>query len=98
MDESKFREFDPAEYLDSDEMIAGYLADVMETGDMDLILSALGDVARAKGMSAVAGNAGISRESLYKALRPGSHPRFGTILKLCRALNLTLRPVPKAAV
>ena len=98
MDESKFREFDPAEYLDSDEMIAGYLAEIMETGDIDLILSALGDVARARGMGAVAGNAGISRESLHKSLRPGSHPRFDTILKLFRALNLTLRPVSKAAV
>ncbi len=92
---AKFHEFDAAEYLDSEEMRAGYLADIMETGDIDLILSALADIAKSRGMASVARDAGVSRESLYKALRPGSRPRFDTILKLCRALDLDLRPVPR---
>ena len=98
MDESKFRDFDPAEFLDNEETIVAYLDEAMQDEDPDVFLSALNDVARARGMSHLAELSGLGRESLYKALRPGARPRFDTILKLFRALNLTLRPVSKAAV
>ena len=80
--------FDAARYLDSDEAIAEYMTAVLETNDPDLLLMALGDVARAKGMAQVARDAGLGRESLYKALTPGSKPRFETILKVARALGV----------
>ena len=67
--------FDAAKYLGDDEAIAEYMAAVLEASDPDLLLLALGDVARAKGMTQVARDAGLSRESLYKALAPGAKPR-----------------------
>jgi probable addiction module antidote protein len=80
--------FDAARYLDSDEAVAEYMAAVLETEDPDLLLLALGDVARAKGMAQVAKDAGLGRESLYKALTPGAKPRFDTVMKLARALGV----------
>jgi len=68
---------------------------VLETEDSDLLLRALGDVARARGMTGVSDRAGLGRESLYKALAPGAKPRFDTVLKVARALGLKL--VAKAA-
>jgi probable addiction module antidote protein len=63
---------------------------VLETGDSDLLLMALGDVARACGMAQVAKDTGLGRESLYKALAPGAKPRFDTVLKVARALGVKL--------
>lgn len=80
--------FDAARYLDGDEAIAEYMTAILETNDPDLLLLALGDVARAKGMAQVAKDAGLGRESLYKALSPGAKPRFDTIMKVARALGV----------
>jgi probable addiction module antidote protein len=85
---SKLVPFDAARYLDSDEAIAEYMTAVLETEDPDLLLLALGDVARAKGMAQVAKDAGLGRESLYKALAPGAKPRFDTVLKVAKALGV----------
>ena len=86
--------FDAARYLDDDEAIAEYLTAALEADDPDLLLLALGDVARAKGMAQVAKDAGLGRESLYKALTPGAKPRFDTVLKVARALGLRLTAQP----
>jgi probable addiction module antidote protein len=83
-------EFDAAPYLDSEAAIAAYLTDILETNDAALLASALGDIARARGMSEIAKSAGITREALYKALRPGSAPRFDTINRVCTALGVRL--------
>ena len=82
--------FDAARYLDNDEAIAEYMTAVLETNEPDLLLLALSDVARAKGMAQVAKDAGLSRESLYKALSGERSPDFDTILKVIRALGLKL--------
>lgn len=88
---TKFLAFDAAEYLDSDEAIAAYMNEVIATGDDDLFLSALSDVARARGMSQVAKDSGLGRESLYKALKPGAKPGFFTIARVVTALGVNLR-------
>lgn len=92
---TKLIPFDAARYLDSDEAIAEYMSVVLESNDPDLLLQALSDVARAKGMAQVAKDAGLGRESLYKALAPGAKPRFDTIMKVARALGVrfTARPM-----
>lgn len=86
----KLLPFDAARYLIDDAAIAEYMTAVLETDDPDLLLMALGDVARAKGMAQVAKDAGLGRESLYKALAPGAKPRFNTVLKVARALGVRL--------
>jgi probable addiction module antidote protein len=82
--------FDAAQYLDSEEAIAAFLTDILEANDAGLLASALGDIARARGMTEIARSAGITREALYKALRPGSAPRFDTITRVCAALGVRL--------
>lgn len=86
----KLLPFDAARYLSDDEAIAEYMTAVLETDDPDLLLAALGDIARARGMAQVAKDAGLGRESLYKALAPGAKPRFDTVLKVARALGVRL--------
>jgi probable addiction module antidote protein len=86
--------WDPAEHLDSDEAIAAYMDAAMQDGDPALFAAALGDVARAHGMSKIARETGLSRESLYRSLAPGGNPEFGTILRVMRALGLRLTAVP----
>jgi probable addiction module antidote protein len=83
-------EFDAAPYLDSETAIAAYLTDILEANDAALLAAALGDIARARGMSEIAKAAGITREALYKALRPGSAPRFDTVNRVCTALGVRL--------
>jgi probable addiction module antidote protein len=83
-------EFDAAPYLGSEEAIAAYLTDIIEANNPALLASALGDIARARGMSEIAKVSGISREALYKALRPGAQPRFDTISRVCTALGVRL--------
>ena len=83
-------EFDMAEHLDSDQAIAEYLTIVMEENDPSELTHALGVIARARGMSEVARAAGLTREALYKALRPNSQPRFDTIARVCTALGVKL--------
>ncbi|WP_312327119.1 addiction module antidote protein [Stenotrophomonas sp.] len=87
---SELAEFDAAEYLSSEEDVAAYLTSVLEENDPALLAEALGDFARARGVSLVAKEAGIAREALYKALRPGSEPRFETISRVCAALGVRL--------
>jgi probable addiction module antidote protein len=94
MSKSKTRPFDPAEYLDDRESIAAYMTDALEAGDPAFIADALGVVARARGMSEVAREAGVSRESLYRALSVGGNPEFATVLRVVRALGLRLSVVP----
>ena len=91
--------FDATKYLTDDEAVAEYMNAVLEAEDPDLLLLALGDVARARGMAQVAKDAGLGRESLYKALTPGSKPRFDTVMKVARALGvrLTAHPVERAS-
>jgi probable addiction module antidote protein len=83
-------EFDATPYLDSEVAIAAYLTDILEANDAALLAAALGDIARARGMAEIAKTAGISREALYKALRPDSAPRFDTINRVCAALGVRL--------
>ena len=82
--------WDPAEHLESEEDMVAYLEAALEDGDPTLVAAALGDIARAKGMSQVARDAGLGRESLYKALSPDGNPEFATIMKVVSALGLKL--------
>ena len=86
--------FDAARYLDGDDAIAEYMTAILETNNPDLLLLALSDVARAKGMAQVAKDAGVGRESLYKALTPGAKPRFETVMKVARALGVKFTAQP----
>ncbi|WP_426428317.1 addiction module antidote protein [Pseudomonas palmensis] len=82
--------FDMAALLDSDEAIREYLSQVLAEGDSDELLRAIGYVAKARGMSLVAKETGLGRESLYKAFAPGAKPRFDTVLKVMHALGIEL--------
>ena len=82
--------WDAAEHLKTNEDMAAYLEAAIEDGDPAVISAAVGDIARAKGMSQIARETGLGRESLYKALSPGGNPEFATILKVVRALGLKL--------
>lgn len=92
-----FATFNVADYLDDDEVIAEYLTAAAEDANPDVLLAALSEVAKARGMSQVAAAAGLGRESLYKALAPGSHPRFETISAVLRALNVRISLSPANA-
>lgn len=94
MSKTKTKPFDPAEYLDDSESIAAYLTDALESGDPAFIADALGVIARARGMSEVAQEAGVSRESLYRALSTDGNPEFATVLRVMKALGLRLSAVP----
>jgi len=80
--------WDAAEHLKTKEDMAAYLEAAIEDGNPVVISAAIGDIARAKGMSQIARETGLGRESLYKALSPGGNPEFATILKVVRALGL----------
>jgi probable addiction module antidote protein len=83
-----FAPFDAAAYLDNDEVIAEYLSAAVEDPNPDVFLAALGDVAKARGMAQIAMDAGLGRESLYKALSTGAHPRYETINAVLHALGV----------
>lgn len=87
---SELPEFDAAEQLKTEEDIATYLSIILEENDPALLASALGDVARARGMSQIAKDSGLTREALYRALRPDASPRFDTINRVCHALGVKL--------
>ena len=87
---SDLPEFDVTEYLDDEQAIAQYLTVVIEENDPAALAQALGTIARARGMTQMAEASGLGREALYKALRPGAHPRFETIARVCTALGLRL--------
>ena len=87
-------DFDVAPYLDGEVAIAAYLTDILQANDASLLAAALGDIARARGMTEIAKAAGITREALYKALRPDSAPRFDTVSRVCAALGVRLVAQP----
>ena len=82
--------FDASDYLDNEQTIAEYLRAALENPDPDAFLTAVRDVAKARGIAQVAADAGLGRESLYKALRPGAQPRFDTVRRLVHALGVEL--------
>ena len=94
MSKARPKPFDPAEYLDNSEAIAAYMSDALESEDPAFVTDALGVVARARGMSEVAREAGVSRESLYRALSADGNPEFATVLRVIRALGLRLSAAP----
>jgi probable addiction module antidote protein len=86
----KVTEFDPGAYLDSEESIAEYLSAALEEDDSALFLAAIGHVAKARGMSAIALESGLGRESLYKAFAPGAKPRYETVQKVLHTLGVKI--------
>jgi len=89
--------FAVSEHLLDEKAIAAYLTEVIAGGDAGALAQALGTMARAHGMSAIAESSGVGREALYKALRPGSAPRFETVQRVCTALGVRLIAVPEMA-
>jgi probable addiction module antidote protein len=79
--------FDIADYLDNNEMIAAYLNEVIENGEERELIAAIGNVAKAIGMTKIAEKSGLSRPSLYKALSEGAKPQFSTIMKVLKAIG-----------
>lgn len=94
---AKTRPFDAAAYLDTPEAIAAYLSEAFETDDPAFITDAIGTVARARGMTSVANDAGLSRENLYKALSSEGRPEFGTVVKVLASLGIRLQARAKVA-
>ena len=90
MTKTKTRPWDAAEHLETAEDMAAYLEAALEEGDRALVAAAMGDIARAKGITQIARETGLGRESLYKALSPEGNPEFATVLKVVRALGLRL--------
>ena len=87
---SRTTRFDAADYLDTEDRQVAYIAAALESGNADFVRDALGLVARARGMGGIAKKAGLNRESLYKALGETGNPEFGTVMRIGRALGLTL--------
>ncbi|MBI4469034.1 MAG: putative addiction module antidote protein [Acidobacteria bacterium] len=94
MKRTKTKAWDASEHLRSDGEMVAYLEAALEDGDPVLVTAALGDIARARGMTKVARDAGLGRESLYKALSPDGNPELATVLRVVRALGLRLHVVP----
>ena len=95
MVKTKTRPYDAAEYLETAEDMAAYLEAALEDGEPTVVVKALGTIARARGMSQIARDTGLGRESLYKALSPEGNPEFATVLKVVRALGLKLHAEPE---
>jgi len=98
MNKNELQTFDITEYLDSEEAIAEYLSQVLEDGDNDEFIRAIGHIAKAKGMAQIAKDTGLGRESLYKAFRPNAKPRFDTVMKVMNAFSLQLSARPRLSV
>jgi probable addiction module antidote protein len=90
MAKTKTRRWDAVAHLRNDADMAAYLNAALNDGDPSVVAAALGDIARAKGMTGVARRAGLGRESLYKSLSPEGHPELATVLKVVQALGLKL--------
>ena len=88
---SNLTTFDVSQYLDSKEMIAEYLSQVLADGNTDELLEAIGNIAKAKGMAQIAADTGLGRESLYKSFQAGSKPRIDTVLKVLNSLGVKLQ-------
>ena len=91
-----FSRFDAADYLETAEDIAAYLDAAAEDGDPAALVTALGTVARARNMSQLARDVGMTREGLYKAFSPGGNPSFGTVAKVAHALGVEVSLKPRA--
>jgi len=87
---AKLKPFDPSEFLEDDEVVAEYLTAALEDSNPDVFLAAVGNVAKARGMTAIAESSGLGRESLYKALTPGAKPRYDTVLRVLNSLGVKL--------
>jgi probable addiction module antidote protein len=87
---TEFQKFDASKYLDSEEAVAEFLSAALEDENPEVFVAALGEVAKARGMAEIAREAGLGRESLYKALTPGSKVRYETVRKLMHALGVKL--------
>lgn len=100
IDLSKFSEFDSSEYLTDEEIINAYLREISNDPekDMDLVLYALGQVARARGIAKVAEDSGLNRESLYKVFKPSAKPQFETVTRVLDAMGFELQVRPKAVL
>jgi probable addiction module antidote protein len=94
MARTKTEPYDAAEYLETKEDMAAYLEAALEDGDPRVIVQALGAIARARGMSQIARETGLGRESLYKALSPDGNPEFATVLKVIQVLGIKLHAEP----
>lgn len=94
MAKTKLLPWDPAEHLETEQDTAIYLEAALEEGEPALVIAALGDIARARGMTQLARETGLGRESLYKALSQDGNPEFSTILKVVQALGLKLHASP----
>ena len=86
--------WDAAEHLETKEDMAAYLVAALEDGDPSLVVAALGDIARSKGMTNIARETGLGRESLYKALSLEGNPEFATVLRVIQSLGIRLRATP----
>ena len=91
MSKVEITNFDIAEYLDNKEIIAEYLSQILADGDMDELLEALGNIAKAKGMSQIASETGLGRESLYKTFHKGTKPKFDTIMKVIQSFGVKMQ-------
>ena len=89
--------FDATDYLQNDDIVSVYLTAALEDENPNVFLQAIADVAKARGMSQLAKDTGLGRESLYKALAPGAKPRYDTVMKLVRALGVELHTTPMHA-
>ncbi|MBU3538203.1 addiction module antidote protein [Polynucleobacter sp. UK-Gri1-W3] len=87
---SELPKLDVVDYLKTEADIVGYLTAVLEDGDPALFVAAIGDIARAKGMTAIAKKSGVTREALYRALKIEAHPRFETVARVINALGMKL--------
>lgn len=90
---SKLTDFDISLYLDSPQIIAEYITQVLQDGNTDELLEAIGNIAKAKGMSQIAKDTGLGRESLYKTFQAGAKPRLETVLKVLNSLDIKLKAV-----
>jgi len=95
MNNNELQNFDISEYLDSEEAIAEYLSQVLEDGNNDEFIRAIGHIAKAKGMAQIAKDTGLGRESLYKVFRPNAKPRFDTVMKVINAFQIQLFATPR---
>lgn len=91
---AKTTRFDATDYLDTDERQAAYITAALETGDAAFVRDALGLVARARGIGRIAKSAALNRESLYKALSENGNPEFSTVMRVLKAMGLTLSAHP----
>jgi probable addiction module antidote protein len=91
MSKLQITNFDIAEYLDNKEVIAEYLSQILADGDTDELLEALGNIAKARGMSQIASETGLGRESLYKTFQKGTKPKFDTIMKIMQSFGVKIQ-------